>query len=51
VKTGKLMNMGVGRGKQGGLWLSPWILKFSAKKVVFLVSSGKNQISPLLDPP
>jgi len=33
--------MGVGRGR-------PWILKFSAKKVVFLVLSGKNQISPLL---
>jgi len=25
-------------------------LKFSAKKVAFLVSSGKNQISPLLAP-
>jgi len=29
----------------------PRILKFSAKKVVFLVLSGKNQISPLLCPP
>jgi len=39
--------MGVGRGA-----LAPsWILKFLAKKVVFLVSSGKNQISPLLAPP
>jgi len=28
-----------------------WILKFSAKKVVFLVSRGKKQISPLLAPP
>jgi len=36
--------MGVGRGKRG-------ILKFSAKKVVFLVASGKNQISPLLATP
>jgi len=34
-------------GGQGRPW-TPWILKISAKKVVFLVSSGKNQISPLL---
>jgi len=27
-----------------------WILKFSAKRVVFLVSSGNKQISPLLAP-
>jgi len=27
-----------------------WILTYSAKKVVFLVSCGKNQISPLLPP-
>jgi len=27
------------------------ILKISAKKAVFLVSSGKKQISPLLGPP
>jgi len=33
----------------GGLYL-PWILKFLAKKVVFFVFSGKNQISPLLAP-
>jgi len=30
---------------------SPWILKSSAKKVVLLVLSEKNQISPLLAPP
>jgi len=41
--------MGVGRGEQGGAWL-PWIFKISAKKVVFLVSRGKKQISPLLPP-
>ena len=35
--------MGVGRGD--------WILKFSAKKVVFLVLSGNNKISPLFAPP
>jgi len=40
--------MGVGRGGQRAL--SPWILKISAKKVVFLVSSGKKQISLLLAP-
>jgi len=35
--------MGVGRGETR----PPWILKISAKRVVFLVSSGKKQISPL----
>jgi len=35
-------NMGVGGGAR--------ILKISAKKAVFLVSSGKKQISPLLPP-
>jgi len=35
--------MGVGKGAR--------ILKISAKKAVFLVSSGKKQISPLLVPP
>jgi len=40
--------MGVGRW---GVGPRPHlILKFSAKKVVFLVLSGKNQISPLLAP-
>jgi len=39
--------MGVGMGGRGAL--APWILKFSVKKVVFLVLSGKNQISPLLE--
>jgi len=29
----------------------PWILKILAKKVVFLVLSGKKQISPFLAPP
>jgi len=33
--------MGVGKGN----------LKITAEKVVFLVSSGKKQISPLLAPP
>jgi len=36
-----------GSGGQG----HPWILKISAKKVVFLISSGKKQISPLLAHP
>jgi len=40
--------MGVRRGGRGAL--SPWILTFSAKKVVFFVLSGKNQISSLLPP-
>jgi len=40
--------MGVG-GETGGAW-PPWILKISAKKVVFLVSSGRKQTSPLLAP-
>jgi len=39
--------MGVGMGGRGAL--APWIFKFSVKKVVFLVLSGKNQISPLLE--
>jgi len=38
--------MGVGRG---GLAPS-WISKFSVKKVVLLVLSGKKEISPLLAP-
>ena len=37
-------------GEHGGA-LTPWILKISAKKVVFLISSGKKQIPPLLTPP
>jgi len=41
--------MGVGRGGRGAL--DPWILKISAKKVVFLVSRRKKQILPLLAPP
>ena len=41
-------NMGVGRGS---LCLSPGFWKFEQKKVVFLVSNGKKQISPLLAPP
>jgi len=38
----------VGRGGRGAL--DPWILKILPKKVVFLVLSGKKQISPLLAP-
>jgi len=39
--------MGVGTGGQG----PPLILKLLAKKVVFSISGGKKQISPLLAPP
>jgi len=39
--------MGVGREDRR----ATWILKISEKKVVFLVSSSKKQISPLLAPP
>jgi len=42
--------MGVGSGDRGDLG-PPWILKLLAKKVVFSISRGKNQISPLLDRP
>ena len=38
--------MGSSEGGQGAPL--PWILKISAKNVVFLLSSGKKQISPLL---
>jgi len=31
--------------------LPPWILKLLAKKVIFSISMGKKQISPLLAPP
>jgi len=37
------------KGGQGRPRL-PWILKMSAKSVVFLVSSGKKQMPPLLAP-
>jgi len=37
-------------GGEGGA-KTPWILKLLAKKVVFPISRGKNQISPLLVPP
>jgi len=37
-----------GRGKGGKD--PPWILKILAKSVIFLVLSGKSQISPLLAP-
>jgi len=33
--------------QKGGMGL-PWILKIPAKKVVFSISRGKKQISPLL---
>jgi len=36
-----------GRRKGAG-GISPWILKYLAKNVVFVVLSGKKQISPLL---
>ena len=40
--------MGIGRGQED---LGPtWILTILAKKIVFLVSSGKKQPSPLLTP-
>jgi len=42
-----LYDMGVGR--EGAR--PPWILKLLAKKVVFPISRGKKQISPLLRPP
>jgi len=45
ASTTTVSTMGVGRRA-----LDPWILKISAKKVLFLVSSGKKQISPLLVP-
>ena len=41
--------MSVGRRGAGGLG-PPWIWNFQQKKVVFLVLSGKNQISSLLAP-
>jgi len=37
--------MGIRKGAK-----APWILKLLAKKVVLLVSSGKNQMSPFLAP-
>jgi len=45
-----VLSMGVGRGGRGRPW-PPRILKLLAKKVVFSISRGKNQISPLLAPP
>jgi len=38
--------MGVGKGGLG----PPWILKLLAKKVIFSISRGKKQMSPLLAP-
>ena len=53
--TGKLMltleTMGVGKGGGRGEALPSWFLKLLAKKVVFSISKGKNQISPRLAPP
>jgi len=40
-------SMGVEKGGQG----PPWILKFLAQKVVFLLSSGKYEYPPLLTTP
>jgi len=45
----RMREAGIGVGREAGS-LSSWILKISAKKVVFLISSGKKQISPLLAP-
>jgi len=42
--------MGVGRGS-GGTKAPLWILKSLAKKVVFSISRGENQISTFLAPP
>ena len=47
----KLETMGVGRGGGRGGALPFWILKLLAKKVVFSISRGKNQISPCVPPP
>ena len=41
---------GMGVGREAGGPSPFWILKCLAKKVVFLVLRGKNQISPLLAP-
>ena len=42
--------MGVGWGGQG-VPFPPWILKLIAKNIIFSISRGKKQISPLLAPP
>ena len=42
----RIICMGVGRGSREAL--TPWILKLLAKKVLFSISRGKNQISPFL---
>jgi len=42
--------MGVGRGA-GGIWLPHGFRKCQKKEVVFLLSSGKKQNSPLLASP
>jgi len=38
----------MGVGSSG--FARPWILKLLAKKVIFLISKGEKQISPLLAP-
>jgi len=50
TSTAAYNNLEPWASERGAAW-PPWILKISAKKVVFLVSRGKNQISPLLAPP
>jgi len=45
------MTLAMGVGKWAGGFWPPWILKLLAKKVVFSISRGKNQISPLFAPP
>jgi len=48
VVHGIITAMGVGRRGRGQGLLGFW--KCQQKRVIFLVSSGKKQISPLLDP-
>ena len=43
--------MGVGRGRQGWALAPPGFWNYKQKKVVFSISRGKKQISPLLAPP
>jgi len=41
----------MGVGKRGQVWAKlPWILKISAKKVVFLVSGRKNKFNHFWPP-
>ena len=49
ITSSFVLGMVVGRGGRAP-W-TPWILKLLATNVVFLISRGKNQISPVLVPP